>query len=80
MENEEGEAEVLYNINYEESVMIIYHTFVPDILRGQGIAEKLTRYALGIAKSRKLLIKPDCEYVKKFFEKHKEFEDLLYKI
>ncbi len=60
--------------------MSIYHTFVPEVLRSKGIAEKLTRYAFEIAKSRKLLVKPDCDYVKNFFEKHKEFEELLYKI
>lgn len=42
------------------------HTFVPDALRGRGIAEKLVREALAWARSEELHIEASCWYVRRF--------------
>ena len=44
------------------------HTFVPDELRGQGLAEKLVRNGLKWAKSANLNIEASCWYVQKFLK------------
>lgn len=44
------------------------HTFVPDALRGRGIAEKLVREALAWARQEEYQIQASCSYVKKFLK------------
>ncbi|MBV1932122.1 MAG: N-acetyltransferase [Porticoccaceae bacterium] len=44
------------------------HTFVPDALRGRGIAEKLVREALAWAQEEDYQIQASCWYVKKFLK------------
>jgi predicted GNAT family acetyltransferase len=41
-------------------------TYVPDALRGQGIAEALVRQGLKWARSQDLQIQASCWYVQKF--------------
>jgi uncharacterized protein len=43
-----------------------YSTFVPDPLRGQGLAEKLVRAGLAWAKSQGYEVHASCWYVAKF--------------
>ncbi|AJQ93575.1 GNAT family N-acetyltransferase [Gynuella sunshinyii] len=42
------------------------HTFVPESLRGQGIAEKLVREGLSWAKHEDFVISASCSYVQRF--------------
>lgn len=70
-------AELLYKIDNKKKIMSIYHTFVPEIFRGRGIAEKLALRAFELAREDKLLIRPDCEYIQNFILKHKELEDMI---
>lgn len=53
------------------------HTFVPDQLRGKGIAANLARVALIEARQRNFKIIPRCSYVATFIKRHPEFVDLL---
>jgi predicted GNAT family acetyltransferase len=57
--------------------MIFTHTVVPPELRGRGIAEKLVRTALAEARAAGRKVVPQCSYVARFIERHKEFSDLL---
>jgi len=57
--------------------MVFTHTVVPPELRGRGIAEKLVRAALAEARTGGRKVVPQCSYVAKFIERHKEFQDLL---
>lgn len=41
-------------------------TYVPDELRGQGIAEALVRHGLAWARGQKFQIQASCWYVQKF--------------
>jgi predicted GNAT family acetyltransferase len=61
----------------EEDRMIITHTYVPTALRGQGVAEKLVRAALGFAQAEGLKVVPHCSYVAAFIQRHPEFQPLL---
>lgn len=57
--------------------MVFTHTFVPPVLRGRGLAEKLVRAALADARAKGLRVVPACSYVSQFIERHAEYRDLL---
>jgi predicted GNAT family acetyltransferase len=47
-----------------------YRTFVPDALRGRGIAAALTKRALDYADSIGYTVIPSCSYVERYMERH----------
>ena len=69
------EVYVLYAADKE--ILDLYSTYTPSQLRGQGLAEKVVLAAFEYAKEKKLKIIASCWYVRKFIEKHKEYEALL---
>ncbi len=73
-----GEAELLYLIDKKTNTISMYHTFVPTSERGRGIAELMAFAAFDFAKKNKLLVKPDCEYITYFVEKHKELKKIVF--
>lgn len=54
-----------------------YHTFVPQALRGGGIAAELTTFALNHARTHGLKIRPTCPYTARFVERHPEYASLV---
>ncbi len=61
---------------YEGDRVVFDHTFVPEELRGRGIAAKLARAALTEARERHWRIVPRCSYVATFIKRNPEFADL----
>lgn len=57
--------------------IVFTHTFVPNELRGRGLAEKLVRAGLAWARAEGRKVVPQCSYVATFIERHPEFKDLL---
>lgn len=55
----------------DNSTLDFYHTFVPDALRGQGIAAILTAAALEYAQQHELGVVPSCCYVATYMRRHK---------
>ena len=49
----------------------IYHTFVDESLRGQGIASKLMEAAINEIKARGGEAQATCSYATAWIEKHK---------
>ncbi len=50
---------------------------VPEELRGQGIAEKLSLFAFEWAKEHEFTIIPSCPYIKdKFLKEHPEWTEI----
>ena len=47
------------------------HTFVPESLRGQGIAEKLVRTGIGWAREQGFEMTASCWYVSRFLKRAK---------
>ncbi|NLJ89393.1 MAG: N-acetyltransferase [Clostridiales bacterium] len=79
LENENGDvvAEVTFPVLNDE-VVNINHTFVDPSLRGQGVASKLM---LEVAKklrqeNKKAMI--SCSYAVQWFDKNKEYKDVVY--
>ena len=48
----------------------LMHTEVPPSHRGQDIAEKLVRFALGYAKQHQLSVIPTCKFVRAYLKRH----------
>lgn len=57
--------------------VVFTHTFVPNELRGRGLAEQLVRAGLAWARAERRKVIPQCSYVATFIERHPEFQDLL---
>ncbi|MBE7501142.1 MAG: N-acetyltransferase [Verrucomicrobiales bacterium] len=56
---------------------VLDHTWVPEELRGRGLAAQLAAAALTEARQRHWRILPRCSYVASFLRKHPEFSDLV---
>jgi len=50
------------------------HTFVPDAMRGQGIAARLVRHALDDTRQSGHRFLAVCSYVQRFVEQHPEYQ------
>ncbi|MFN5579582.1 MAG: GNAT family N-acetyltransferase, partial [Akkermansiaceae bacterium] len=59
--------------------VIIEHTYVPERLRGKGIAASITQDALLEARRLGWKIVPDCSYMESYIQRHPEFNTLLHK-
>ena len=56
----------------------LYHTYVPEVFRGRGIAEKLCKAAFEHAKANGLSVIPSCSYISEaYLKRHKEYEPLV---
>lgn len=54
-----------------------YHTFVPESLRGRGLAEKLCYAAFEYAKAQGFKVIPSCSYVSgAYLKRHPEYVSL----
>lgn len=56
---------------------VLDHTWVPEELRGRGLAAQLVTAALTEARQRNWRIVPRCSYVAAFLREHPEFSDLV---
>jgi uncharacterized protein len=57
--------------------IVFLHAEVPQSLEGQGLAAKVTRFALDFARANHLRVVPCCPYVSNFIRKHAEYQDLV---
>ncbi len=48
----------------------IHHTFVPNELRGKGVAAVLAKQALAYAKEQQLKVIPSCSYIAVYLQRH----------
>ena len=60
-----------------ESKIIIDHTEVDALLKGEGIGKDLVKAGVDFARQNNLKIIPLCPFAKAEFEKHAEFADVL---
>jgi hypothetical protein len=59
-----------------DTVLEYYTTFVPEELRGRGLAQKVVKTALDFARENNMKVNPACSFVDKFLQKNKEYQDL----
>ncbi|HZJ91851.1 MAG TPA: GNAT family N-acetyltransferase [Thiopseudomonas sp.] len=48
----------------------IHHTFVPNELRGKGVAAVLAKEALAYAKEQGYKVIPSCSYIAVYLQRH----------
>ncbi len=54
-----------------------YETFVPESLRGKGIASKIVDFALNHAKENGYKVIATCPFVANYIDEHEEYAELI---
>ena len=70
-----AEAEMTYT-RTGERLMIIDHTGVPDVFRGQGVGARLVTRAVEEARVAGIKIIPLCPFAAAQFKRHTEWADV----
>ena len=65
----DGHRAYLAYMDLGKQTLDIYRTFVPNPLRGRGIAAALTEQALGYAERMGYTVIPSCSYVERYLER-----------
>lgn len=60
----------------DAAVRVFEHTETAEELQGQGLAGRLTRFALDDTRSAGLAVDPACPYTRNFIERHPEYSDI----
>ena len=69
------EACLMYRLTGNE--FDLYHTYVPEVFRGRGVAEQLCKAAFEYAKANGLSVIPSCSYISgAYLKRHPEYEPL----
>ncbi|HCR83071.1 GNAT family N-acetyltransferase [Muricomes intestini] len=69
-------AEVTFP-NIDDTTVDVNHTYVDDVLRGQGIAGKLMEELVQDLRESGKKAVLTCPYAIKWFEKHPEYSDVV---
>lgn len=72
---ESATAKIEYEIRSNE--LIIMHTEVSEIHKGQGIGKLLVKEVIDFARKQNLRVLPICQFAKKEIEKNEEYQDLI---
>lgn len=64
-----GDRAYLAYMDLGKQTLDIYRTFVPNSLRGQGVAAALTEHALQYAERLGYTVIPSCSYVERYMER-----------
>ncbi len=67
------ESHMDYEI-HEPSTVVFYHTYVPEELRGKGLAKEMIREGLDWAMSEHLEIIPACSAVRRFIDMNDNYK------
>ncbi len=59
------------------NVWTFTHTFVPDSMRGQGVAAALAEAALMHAQALNVKVVPSCSYIDSYMERSPKFDGLI---
>lgn len=70
--NVDGHRAYLTYMDLGKQTLDIYRTFVPNALRGRGIAAALTEHALAFAHQEGYTVIPSCSYVERYMERHQK--------
>jgi predicted GNAT family acetyltransferase len=70
------ECYVRYVMSNKDTINFL-RTFVPNELRNQGIAAKISKAALDYAKENNLKVIPTCSYIDYFIDRNEEYQELL---
>lgn len=74
--NGERIAEMTYSKAGDDRI-IIDHTEVSDVLRGQGAGKQMVEKAVAYAREKKISIIPLCPFARSVFDKNPSLRDVL---
>ena len=60
----------------DKETIDLYSTYTQPQLRGQGLDEKVVLAAFEYAKEKNFKVIPSCWYVRKFLDKHIEYQNI----
>jgi len=69
-------AEMVYRMAGDNK-MIIDHTEVSEVHKGEGIGKLLVAAAVAYAREQGLMILPACSFARSVMKKTKEYQDIL---
>ena len=70
------EACLMYRLHDKD--MDLYHTYVPEVFRGKGLAETLCKAGFEYAKANGLTVIPSCSYISgAYLKRHPQYELLV---
>jgi uncharacterized protein len=72
----EGLAYLRYRV-LRDGTFVLVHTEVPPTLGGRGLASRLARAGLELARSRGARVMVKCPFVSTYVERHPEYQDLI---
>jgi uncharacterized protein len=58
-------------------VVVIPHTHISPVHRGQGLGGRMVRFALDDIRARGLRVQPACPFVSHYLADHPEYNELL---
>lgn len=70
----DGHRAYLAYMDLGKQTLDIYRTFVPNGLRGRGIAAALTEHALRYAEGRGYTVIASCSYVERYMERRQRHQ------
>jgi predicted GNAT family acetyltransferase len=73
----DGTLAVLEYREIDAQTLDYYHTFVPQALRGGGIASRLADAALRDAREHGRKVVPTCSFIAAYIARHPEFRPLV---
>jgi predicted GNAT family acetyltransferase len=74
---EQGQEAIMTFSRASPRLIIIDHTEVPDIYRGQGVGAKLAAHAIEEARKGGWKIIPLCPFMKSQVQRHPEWSDVI---
>ena len=74
---EQGQEAVMTFSRASPTLIIIDHTEVPDIYRGQGVGKELARHAVEEARKGGWKVIPLCPFFKAQLERNPEWQDIV---
>lgn len=70
------ESQLSYDM-YDEETIVFYHTYVPEGLRGRGLAKKLISEGLEWAMSKSYKIIPTCSAVQRMINTDQRYKEYM---
>ena len=74
---EQGQEAMMTFSRASPRLIIVDHTEVPDIYRGQGVGAKLAAHAIEEARRGGWKIIPLCPFMKSQVERHLDWQDVI---
>jgi predicted GNAT family acetyltransferase len=62
---------------YGDKTVVFYHTYVPESLRGKGLAKMIIKEGLDWALSKNYRVIPSCSAVRTFILRNPEYSSTL---